>query len=257
MIKRNSKGQFIKNKINITCLKDEDFKFWFYGLIAADGCLKQNSLSISQSGINGLNLIKYIKTKFKTNGKISNYKNSHSLYLRNKKLLEDIRIYGITERKTYILDYSNNIKDFKSFLRGYFEGDGCVGVYNIGGSKSYLKTSFVSTKKFSKKVLKLIPVKGRLYKVKRAKNLYEICFNGNKAVEFLNWLYKNENLYKTYKYNIYKNFLKNRFDNTIKYNNLRQKASKLLKKGHKPKEVATKLNLPFQTIYYWRSNGKI
>ncbi len=232
------------------------------GMLAADGSIVNNCLIISQSKDCGKITINYIKKILQYNGpiyeKITDSLNmGYTLQITSKKIINDLYNYGIKPKKTYTYELNDNIIDIKSFLRGYFEGDGSVGVYNNGTNKKYLISSFVGTKKFIEKIILLIPIKYSSVK-NIINNLYEIRYNGNNAINFMNQLYSDEKLYKSYKYDIFNNYLKsddykrvfikkNKYD--IIKNDILVKITNNIKTSQIVKEIQEKYNIPFQTIY--------
>ncbi len=269
VIKRSKEnGKFIKKyNVNDNFFNIESKeKYWLIGFIAADGNVSKNLLSITQSKNVGLDLINYIKELLNYDGIIyeSNPPLSteiaYKLCISSKQIIDDLYKYNITERKTYIYEYSNNIIDIKSFLRGYFEGDGSIGVYNNSSGKKYLISSFVGTKKFIDKMSELLPLK---YSSKRNihNDLYELRYNGNKAIIFMNWLYEDELLYKSYKYKIFQNYLlcddynrvlktniKKSFYNQIKIT-IFDKIKNGITSAQIVKDIKLTNDIPFQTIY--------
>ena len=51
--------------------------------------------------------------------------------IRNDRLYEDLRKFGLKRRKSLTLKFSTHIKDqhLSHFIRGYFDGDGCISRY--------------------------------------------------------------------------------------------------------------------------------
>lgn len=222
-----------------------DEKYWLLGLLASDGCVdKLGHISISQSGKDGLELIEYIKSILEFNGNIYVYKNAYSIQFSSLKIKSILEQYNIVNKKTLRYKFPENV-ELKSFVRGYFDGDGCIGIYNQGNSKNYLSAIIVGTKDFICELNdKLNEFNGKLRQIKRAKNLYEIRWYGKKGIKFLTWLYDNKNLYNSYKQIIFKNYMKNY---NPKYEILQQEAIRLFKEGHTYKEIQniTKLSMNF------------
>lgn len=210
-MKRNKLGQIIKYNINEKFfIKKTNSLFWLIGILAADGCIRNNHISISQSNLHGLKLIKHIKKLIEFNGKIYNYKNSYSIQFTSNKVIKILNKYNIVQNKTLIYSLPNfkNKKEFKSFIRGYFDGDGSVGFYTNGTKTVSLCANFVGTKQFISKVKKQLPLGYSVTHIKRAKNLYELRWYGKNAINFLNWLYEDKMLYKYYKEKKFEQYFK-------------------------------------------------
>ena len=102
--------------------------------------------------------------------------------------------YKVTPRKSLTLEYPNlmNWINMRHFIRGYFDGDGCVS-YN--GKRNYIRINFKGTYEFldnlKTKMKGCLGIKGYISKSKNTdKNVYDYFINGNIAsVNFLNWIY--------------------------------------------------------------------
>jgi hypothetical protein len=268
-MKRNSLGQFIHSY----GVNDEYFntlnstKAWILGLIASDGNIKRGGyFSISQSGDNGKKIISFIKNKIGYSGKIyvgkTYRKKSYSIQIYSPKIINELSKYGIVPVKSLIYnipDLSEETKDFYSFLedflRGYIDGDGCVGIYFSGTTYSLL-ISLVGTENFIKKINSLVPIQGRVNKIKKARNCWELRWYGEKAIKIGEWIYKND-IYKSDKEKKYEYFLKNFFPKYIKYASLKQRARELKEKGLNVNIISKDIGLRFQTVYRWIKMGKI
>lgn len=238
-------------------------KYWLLGLIAADGNVSKNIFSISQSKSCGNELVNYIKNILNYTGKIYSYlpklsnEFTYKLQISSKQIVQDLEQFNIIENKTKIFSLSNNIIDLKSFLRGYFEGDGSVGVYKNSNNVEFLIASFVGTNVFIEQLYNLIPIKISS-KIKKTETLYELRFNGEKAVNFLLWLYSDNNLYKSYKYHIFNNYInsdkyKLKKIKKNRYNSIKITIFEKCKNGINPAQIVKDIqlidNIPFQTIY--------
>lgn len=189
--------------------------------------------------------------KIKTSGK-----DSYQLIISSKKIANVLREYHIVNSKTYSYTLPDiPIEYFNSFIAGYIEGDGCITISNNGIGCEYLCASFVGTKEFIVECSNLIPIKGKVRK-HSSSNIYEIRWNGEKAIKFCDWVYSCKYLYHSYKYNNYL-VAKDNFKNTKKerYKNIKRKVLNDLKDGGitSIKDYAKKIKIPFQTIYNWRN----
>ena len=236
--------------------KKNSHYFWLVGLLGADGSIhKQGYTSISQSGDKGEKLIQYLKKLINFNGKIYRSKNAYSIQISDKFVSNNLKKHGIVNNKTLTYVPKNIPKKyFKSFLRGYFEGDGSVGMYRCGSLDNYLIVSFVGTSQFMSFVKNNIPDGFKNKKIKRCKNLEEVRYTGKYAYGFLKWLYQNKTLYKSYKYDIFQDWISQN-SNFLELNMKKKKAYKLYNSGTNCFQIAKKIDIPFQTIYKWRKNG--
>lgn len=220
--------------------QDSDIKYYYLGLMASDGNVSSKSnktISISQSGENGLKLITYIKNILDTNYRIlmsypKKGKCVYSLSIRSDILREDLIANNIVPNKTHIYNIPEyileDINKLRYFLIGYVDGDGCIGVY-----KNMLSISFVCSKNMYNQLIKL-PILNGAVSTKKG-DVIEIRFNGINAVNFSNIIYKdlNETIFKSYKYQKLIEYKNNMFDISprMKYNFMRDKLFDALDKN--------------------------
>ena len=209
----------------------DDICAYILGFISADGGVFKNKLTIAQSGDEGKFLLEWIKNKLDSNhilyireSKKIMHKNAHILEITSPQIVEDLKNYNIIENKKYNFEFPDllDLKHLKSYIRGYFDGDGCVGIYNEKKIKNgnvyfskYLKLSFYGTKNFILKCNKLLPVsiRGRIQYSKNDIHA-EIIWTNKKARNFGEWLFeKNENIPEYVKINKYLSYVKE-FNNT-------------------------------------------
>lgn len=225
--------------------------------MGADGHVtKSGAISISQSNEDGYDLISYIREMIGYNGVIYKSKNVNTLFVSDNIISQCLSYKGIVRNKTLTFTpQSIPNRYIKSFIRGYFEGDGSVGIYNNGGSEKYLKCSFVGTREFVKFVIDKIPRGFRLFKIKRCKNLVEIRYNGYYAYHFLKWLYSSPLLYRGRKYNIFKSWDTSECFKIKELSKMKQAKHLYYDRKMSCEKIAKSLNTNFQKIYEWKSKG--
>lgn len=202
---------------------DNEYKAYWLGFLYADGCVVTNNgrfdlhigLSIEDKehlqlllhNINSTHPLREKEVKLK--GKV--YK-SCVLKLYSKKLVTDLIIKGCTERKSLTLTFPN--EDvlpkhlYKHFIRGYFDGDGSV-YYNNHSNK--ICFSIFGTDNFLSKCFDILNKEigtsiTKLYSKKNCKCKF-ILKAGKQAIDILDWLYEDSNIYLERKF--------------VKYNNLK------------------------------------
>ncbi len=140
-------------------LKTPDF-YYFAGLVAADGnviCEKRNCVRIGLK-ISDVGLLEIIKSKiggtiyFRPDGTAAEWS------IHDKKLLEKMLLFNICPNKSLkLLPPNSNLfptnKSLIDFIRGYFDGDGCVSMsYNKMNKKGEYPVKpflgFYGTEKF-------------------------------------------------------------------------------------------------------------
>lgn len=250
------------SKINHNYFKDvNDEKAWLIGLIAADGCIKNNCWSICQSGDNGKSILEYIKKILNYERGLTSYfpergKIVYTLNIPSIIMVNDLYKFGLMKQKTLKLNLIYLDSNFmKSFLRGYFEGDGCICVSRSSNIEEYLAISFVGNFNFINFILNSIPISG--YTFHDYANVREIRFSGQKAIQFYSWLFNNHNLFYSYKQKIFDNYIQTAKEPTWSINNKKKKIFfSELSKNSNILEISKICNIPFQTCYKWLKKEK-
>lgn len=254
---RNKNFKRIYNIDDMFLQKESNAKYYFLGLMASDGNIydKNKTIAISQSGDNGRKIIEYLIDILNTNYKIleSTPKKGNTIYtlsIRSEQILKDLLNNNIKPKKTFIFSIPDNILNnehkLKNFLIGYIDGDGCIGVY-----KNMLSASFVCNINMYNQLKDNYLFKNAV--LTKKENIFEFRFNGIKAVKFLDWLYKDISVNKSYKYNKYYEYKQNMFNisERMKYNFLREKIFEALDENPDMNcmEYAKENNLDFRYVY--------
>lgn len=132
-----------------------------------------------------------------------------SLHINGKELVEPLVSMGIAGKKTYSLDSSiiQYVPEqlIRYFLRGYFDGDGSVtwGKHYSSGNK-YLVQVAGNEEFLLNTFQKYFPSNCGLYKYKTSRQCFTWKLADKKRVlEFLNYIYKDSEIYLDRKYKIY------------------------------------------------------
>lgn len=179
--------------------------YFLFGLLASDGCVSVDRLSLTQSHYKGKKLLYFVKGVLCSNHRITQHKNANCINIKPESNLKQCLIdCNIFERKTYTytLPSFESEEQFCSFLQGYIEGDGCTGIYDNGKGAEYLHLSLVGTKEFIYAVNERLPVKGRISNTKN--ELHQLTFNGINAFSISNYIYCNP-IYPRGKYKNFEN----------------------------------------------------
>ena len=129
--------------------------------------------------------------------------------VRNQHLWSTLNSLGCVPNKSLIAQFPNveiftNPELIKHFIRGYFDGDGCVSY----GNKEHTKVcvNIVGTEHILDTINHYIPK--CLYKQKKSTNgcTYTLSASGRRAFEFIDYLYRNASIYLDRKYQRYKEF---------------------------------------------------
>lgn len=211
-IKIRTRGETQALNRNYRCFEkiDSEEKAYWLGFIMADGCCFKNKLSIGLKGEDKPHLEKF-KLFINSPNKISAYNvllNSKtfsvcSFTVTSKELVEDLLLYGVTEKKSNTLNPAlENIPEIflKDFWRGVIDGDGSIFLCPKNNS---LTVSLVGTKEVCVKFLTYFKRKNINYYEKIDNKTKMVSISGKQGLEALSKLYNNSVIHLERKYNKY------------------------------------------------------
>lgn len=191
---------------------DSEEKAYWLGFLYADGNLSSTvyniELGLKESDKEHLNkYIKFLnhsdlnKVKFHK-GKLGN---SYRVTLTDKHMWNTLNNIGCTPRKSLTLTFPDI--DYKiDFIRGYFDGDGCIS-YNKNINNVSPNCSLISTNEFLTSIqtfLKDFNINCKIVSDKRYKGNTKILkFSVNDGRKFMDLIYSNASIYLNRKYNRY------------------------------------------------------
>lgn len=220
---------------------DNQNKAYFLGLMYADGHISNRKylcINLQEEDRCVLeefkNCLEYTGPLQLLKAKIKGRKNQYKLCIYSPKLCESIIKLGCEPRKSLILKFptKDQVPDklLKHFVRGYFDGDGCIHKNGVG-------VSLVSTNDFclglQDKIKDLLKIdtsfifKNKYYKNNITREFKITTYND--AEKFLDWIYKTGLISLPRKYSRYieiKIFMRNK--RKIKYK-LKSPAGELFK----------------------------
>jgi len=154
--------------------------------------------------------------QYKNKGKYIAYR----LELNSKHLTKSLSSHGCHQAKSFNIVFPEWLaqKFIRHFVRGYFDGDGCICIH-----QDQLNILIVSTKEIVESLqtlIKRLNVKGHISHPKRyTKNTYRLDFGGSRQVlRFCEWIYKDATIYLDRKYELYVSYKKThtpRFKETL------------------------------------------
>lgn len=190
-------------------IKTEEDAYWL-GFIYADGYVSDgNNFELSLQKNDEEHLQK-LRTYLELTTKISVDSFRCRLIYKNKTFVENLKNLGVVPRKSLILTFPyNKIPDelIKHFIRGYFDGDGSISIYNVQKITMISKVvsvSLLGTKDFLDGVRKYSPIQfGKYIKNNGSENTLVLSTAHKKGFIFINWLYQNSTIYLDRKYKKY------------------------------------------------------
>lgn len=202
---------------------DTEEKAYFLGILYADGTNSINrgevSLRLQENDVEILktlnNLIQPSKPVGYIPQKTKKHKNCRRLTINSKKISNKLNEFGMTPNKTFKLTYPTWLDDdlYRHFIRGYFDGDGCVTFNKIN---QQLCISFTGTDNMMLSIQKILMKSLKFSKTKlsnrfpeRNNNTRSLLYFGNgNSRKFYEYLYGDSKIYMVRKKNKFEKHLK-------------------------------------------------
>lgn len=192
-------------------INTEEKAYWL-GFLFADGALNQNNKSynieLSLKIEDSSHVKKFAKAINKN--KITDKVYRTRCILGSKHMFDTLISYGCTTRKSLTLKFPN-IDIFKDkclirhFIRGYFDGDGCISYSNK--KHTYPIVCVLGTKDFLDGIQKIYNSNHKYANANKDQEITkQLSFAGSSAINFMSWLYKDSTIYLERKFNRYKEF---------------------------------------------------
>lgn len=109
---------------------------WMYGWILTDGHVSDRYVGLRLQS-SDIDVVRKIRNHLKFNGPLYEYPGKCEVRAYNRKMVASLRYCGIPERnKTFGAVFPEELPEHLvwDFIRGAFEGDGCVSVASRGGT---------------------------------------------------------------------------------------------------------------------------
>ena len=215
MLGRNVDIYSKKSKVNnyaFEKIETEEQAYWL-GFLYADGCLhhykSSNDVELTIQEQDYDHLVKF--SRFIDYGSSIKYREKQKAYrisFGSQKMYDDLVRLGCLEHKSLILQFpSENIVPkhlIRHFIRGYFDGDGCLSL-TLTKHYTYRKTiSILGTYEFLSELLNNLPFKVDCEIIKKCKNNnsnnYYFQLRKYESSLFLDYIYKDASIYLKRKY---------------------------------------------------------
>ena len=191
---------------------DCEEKAYWLGFLFADGNLSSstNTIELGLKESDKEHLEKYLKfLKHTDSNKIKFHKgklgNSYRITITDKHMWNILNNLGCTPKKSLTLKFPS-IKYELDFIRGYFDGDGCLSYHKNKKSISPV-CSIISTNEFLISIQSIgggLNIDSKITSDKRYKNNTKILrLSIENSRKFLNLIYSNASIYLTRKYKRY------------------------------------------------------
>lgn len=198
---------------------DSHTKAYWLGFIYADGYVEKNNLlgfKLKKDDLSHLNKF-CSEINFSGKAKIestifkgSNYEFSR-LTICGKEITKSLNLLGVHPNKTKTIKFPEiDSGMIKHFIRGYFDGDGSIGIYNDRGYKKYLFSIVSGSKDFIYSIKSHLDYYAKCdLKIREINGAYEIrCQNIKGIKNLLNEIYCESTIENRLdrKYEIYKRY---------------------------------------------------
>lgn len=208
---------------------DDQNKAYCVGLFYADGCNNENNYVINLAlqekdkdilvNINELIGSNRPLRFIDYSNKNSNWSNQYQLSINSKHMSQQLSSLGMVANKSLKLVFPNWLTDdlIPHFLRGYIDGDG-----HLSNNPKDARMSIIGTLDFCESVKKIIKEKLNINcsiyfchgKIDKPTRTLQIA-GRNQMSNFLDYIYKDANLYLCRKYDVYKSLYLKNTDNTL------------------------------------------
>lgn len=201
---------------------DNQIKAYWLGFMFADGYItnKSNDYGQDQFGICiseiDIKLLEdFIQDLSATNpiNRVPHYGTDYNdclrVHLTSQKTVDDLISHGCVKQKTLILQPPKDIPEelVRHFIRGLFDGDGCISSSASPYPTKPYQISFTTTKEIAFWLKEIIGY-GSVFQDKRRAKTWIYNFGGNQQVKnFCEWIYKDAKRYLSRKYIKYQELL--------------------------------------------------
>lgn len=194
---------------------DTEEKAYWLGFLFADGNVASNRNRI-ELGLkeDDLEHIEKFKKFTKSSNTIHHKESSHSyrISLGSKHMKEQLILKGCVPNKSLVLQYPDeNIVSpslTKHFIRGYFDGDGFLGIaeyFNFREDSVSLhpRVAILGTKEFISKFVSNSNILYDSNRIRKQKNIFCYTFTEKEAYQFLDFIYSEATVFLNRKYEKY------------------------------------------------------
>jgi hypothetical protein len=199
----------------------DEYSAYWAGYLAADGCISDNNDLYLCIHSDDIAQVENFRDFLGSNHSIGINTDKYSRCTFGVKIPDNMAEslldkFGITPRKSLTYMYPPDLSKssyFSHFLRGYFDGDGCI-CESFSNSNSNLATLYVTIigsktfiEQLSQDISNLIPEVSFTIQEKDATKTIKFCTNS--SFKILDYMYKDAEVYLYRKYEKYKNILTN------------------------------------------------
>ena len=184
-------------------------KAYILGLLLSDGYVDEKLYKIGFYS-SDFELLKFIKDELKLEYKIHEKRRNqyigYEIIINSKILYYDFMKFRKSVLKNKITHIPDEIPDslIRHFIRGYFDGDGCIRLKNNKTQLSFDISSYENILKEISEEIDMNICKINKTKIKQHGNIYRVTYSGNRQCKKIyKYLYSNSNLFLKRKKDIF------------------------------------------------------
>lgn len=130
------------------------------------------------------------------------------LNIKDKNIHNKLIEYGCVNNKSLVVEFPNiNIftkkRLIKDFIRGYFDGNGSIGIDKKGYYKVQITSGSYAFLETLSLLLDDLNIKSYIYHTEKRKNVYDLKFQKENRDKFLKYIYRKSTIYLDRKYEKY------------------------------------------------------
>lgn len=190
---------------------DTEEKAYWLGFMFADGSLNQSKSSYHMELSLKIDDCEHVQKFANAVGKNKITKSNYRArcILGSRRMFDTLTNYGCTVKKSLTLKFPDEsiFKDkslIRHFIRGYFDGDGCISYSNK--EHTNLDVCILGTKDFLDGIQRIYSSNHDYSNANKGQDITKrLYYKGKSGFDFINWLYKDSTIYLERKFNRYIN----------------------------------------------------
>lgn len=180
---------------------DTEEKAYFLGVMYSDGSVSEDQFYLK---LKDEDVVRKFKEALKCENPIKHNEIPYYNYILQiscREMCQDLINWGCTINKTRTITFPNIDKSlYRHFIRGFFDGDGCI---RVGVTKSKCHFDIVSASRTFLLQLKEIlnPIASHIgISKEKSYDIWHLRCGGKQVQQILDWLYKDSTVYMQRKY---------------------------------------------------------
>ena len=177
---------------------DTPEKAYWLGWVASDGNINETSgticVTLHERDVDVLVLLNKLIGSDKPVLSYKSHKNRKTITINSRKIINDIKKLGVHPNKTKTVFMPEGMNDdlFKCYLRGYFEGDGCIHIGKDTVEFTIVGQSHTIFQQFKERIQQITGIECSLVSKKTPNNSYILVLRIHgirRSLMLLTWLY--------------------------------------------------------------------